>query len=274
MVFWLLTELHPLTGKRQALDYPIAIQKGSLKAISPHEWPKLLGALTWFVELLTLELEMSRVEQERALIDTENADLIFFEYLTGAYQIFMNGVDDTSALDRDLALKFDGKNAQIEEENATLERSMGVLSKDIRKLEEFAAKLPELKKKRVELVADIDKLKDFAARLEDHKSEVQRKLATHETDLAAKRKRLEQLMKEKAALQKQLDKQEASGIDFRKMVKDREELDEVVSSLRTQREMAVRMMSESEIQLGKQVGVVCRLGRRGLHLSHRRCSWR
>lgn len=240
----------------KAIDYPIQINKASLKVISQHDWPKLLGALTWLVELLLLDEQMSREKEEAALIDSEDAEVIFFEYLSEAYMLFMGGEDDLSPLDNKLAVKFEEKNVQIEEENAALERSMNVLQRDIKKLEDWATKLPELKKKKADLSADISKLNDFAANLEDYLAGVQRKLQGHETDLAGKKKRLEQLQKEKQALQKRLDAQEASGLDVRQMIKDRVELDEQVTALRSKREMAAKMMMEHEIQLGKQIEIV------------------
>lgn len=240
----------------RALEYPIVLQKADLKVISPIQWPKLLAALTWLVELLQWEETREALESEQAPLDTEDTEAIFFDYLRDAYQMFMDGADDTSALDSRFGAQFEEKNAQIEEECSQLERAMSVLQKDISRLEEQAARLPALRKQKQAYQVDIGKFQDLVAQFEEYIGKVQRKLGGNEKDLAAKKKRLESLMREKESLQARLDAQEATGVDYRKMVQDRMDLEEKAAQLRQTREMAVRMMEENEISLQKLLEVV------------------
>jgi kinetochore protein NDC80 len=239
----------------RSLEYPIAIQKGELKVISQHHWPRLLAALTWLVDLVQFDETRTALNEEMPL-DTEDTEGIFFEYLSGSYQIFMEGHDDTSELDARFTAQFEEKNKEIEEECQQFQRTNAVLHKDITKLEEQAARLPTLRKQKYLFQEDVGKFTELVAEFEGYVAKVQRKLTTNEKDLAAKKKRLEALTKERESLQARLDQQEKSGVDYRKMVADKVELELQLTQLRTARDMAQKMCGEHEIALGKLLEVV------------------
>lgn len=240
----------------KSIEYPVAISKASLKVISPNEWPKLLGALVWLVELLCIDTQLAREKEELALLDQGDGEAVFFEYLRDAYAVFMAGQDATPELDAQLALQFDAKNAQVEQDIAQDERTVATLQKDIVRLEEQVARLPALKKQRAALQDDVAKFAKFNAELDEYVHDVQRKLAANEKDVSAKRKRLEQLLAELATLQKRMDAQVATGIDFRAKVAERAELEEHLAQLRSKRDMTAKVMGENQIQLGKSVELV------------------
>ena len=239
------------------LEYPIAIQKGELKVISQHHWPRLLAALTWFVELLQYdETKEAVLAEEQMEVDADDSEAVFFEYLRSSYREFMDGEDDTSNVDRKFAAQFEEKNKEIEEESTQLERASMTLQKDIAKLEEAAQRLPELRKTKHTYTTDVGKFNDLVGEFEEYIGKINRKLAQSEKDLATKKKRLEALLKEKETLQVRLDAQESSGIDYRKMVQDRLDLDEQVAQLRAARDMATRIHSEREISHTKLLEAV------------------
>jgi kinetochore protein NDC80 len=257
------------------LDYPIAIQKGELKVISQHHWPRLLAALSWY-KYLSLHLcciflkknafferlvdlvqwDLTKAVQQEDPLETEDTEGIFFEYLSASYRQFMDNIDDTSELDAKFMGQFEDKNRQIEQECTQLERANAVLQKDISRLEQQASQLPAFRKQKGMLQEDIVKLTEFVASLEEYEVKVQRKMATNEKDLAAKKKRLEALQKEKESLQTRLSAQEASGIDCAKMMREQSEFEEQLTKLRQKREMARQMRGEQEIQMQKLLEVV------------------
>lgn len=238
------------------LEYPIAVQKAELKVISQHQWPRLLAALTWLVDLLQYEETRETLVAEEAVLDTEDSEAVFFDYLSSSYRMFMDGSDDTSDVDQRFAAQFEEKNKQMEEECAQLERANSTLQKDILRLEEQAARLPALRKEKHTKQVDVGKFNDLVAEFDEYIAKIQRKLSKNEKDLAAKKKRLEALLKEKETLQARLDAQESSGIDYRKMVQDRLDLEEQVAQLRAARDMATKIRGEHEIALNKLLEVV------------------
>ncbi len=206
--------------------------------------------------MLVHDKESTDVQAEAAPLETDDTDGIFFEYLKSSYALFLQGRDDTNELDAQFTAQFEDKNRQSEEECAQVERVNAVLRKDIGRLEQEAAKLPALRSQKAALLSDASKLADHVSSLETHVAHVERKLAACEKDLAAKKKRFEALAREKEALQARLGTQEASGVDYAKMMQDQRDLEEKVGQLRQARDMASKMRGEHEIALQKLLEVV------------------
>ncbi len=238
------------------LEYPMPIAKNELKVIAPQQWPKLLAALSWLVDLLMYDEKVVDVQAEAGQLETDDADGVFFEYLRHGYELFLEGVDETPELDQEFTAQFEDKNRQIEEECKELERTNTGLQRDIAKLEQEAARLPTLRSRKAALVSDARKLTDHVASLEEHQAEVERKVVDKEADLTGKKKRLEMLVKEKNVLQTRLTAQEASGEDFGKMMQEQRDLELAVVQLREARDTATKMRGEHEIALQKLLETV------------------
>lgn len=98
------------------MGYPFTLPKASLKnAISPHDWPKLLGSLAWMVDNLNY-FEARSSDEERDAgggfntgfeADEDAAHKMYLDYLARGYKLYMAGHDDTSALDEEMQLTFD-----------------------------------------------------------------------------------------------------------------------------------------------------------------------
>ena len=74
------------------LRYPFKVSKSALQAAgAEHTWPALLGAITWLIELLKYDEEVTTGEGG---IDTEAADKVFFDYLSRAYGAFLSAEDE------------------------------------------------------------------------------------------------------------------------------------------------------------------------------------
>lgn len=127
----------------KSLGYPFQISKTALYAAgAPHTWPALLAALTWLVELLTYQeiVEERDAEAADSLVE-ENAEKLFFNYLSKAYTVFMlddNG--DMSRIDDELDEQFKKRSASVTQTIAELEvrcAAAGWSSSDFRKFDRY-----------------------------------------------------------------------------------------------------------------------------------------
>ena len=88
--------------------------------------------LVWLVDYLVFEEEVARLRGSNAgtldaLVDGEEGEQVFFEYTARAYGDFLEGSDNYTALDEDLADTFQQKNTAVEAEIYRLEKSNGAL---------------------------------------------------------------------------------------------------------------------------------------------------
>ena len=208
------------------------------------------------VDLIQYDETKAVLQTDDAPLETDDTEGIFFDYLSSSYRQFMDGIDDTSELDNKFSAQVEEKNRHIEDECSQLERANSVLQKDIARLEQQASQLPALRKQKGNLQDDFVKFTEFVATLEAYEDKVQRKMASNEKDLAAKKKRLEALLKEKETLGARLAEQEASGIDSAKLMQEQRDLEEKLAQLRQKREMAKQMRGEQEIAMQKLLEVV------------------
>jgi len=208
------------------------------------------------VDLIQYDETKAVLQSEESPMETEDTEGIFFDYLSATYRQFMDGIDDTSELDAKFSAQFEDKNRQIEEECSQLERANSVLQKDISRLEQHATQLPALRKQKNGLQDDLAKFTEFVSQLEAYEDKTQRKLAHFEKDLAAKKKRLEALQKEKEVLGGRLAEQIAAGIDCAKLMQEQRDLEEKLVQLREKKGMAGKMRGEQEIAMQKLLEVV------------------
>ena len=144
----------------QSLGYPFNISKTALYAVgSPHTWPGLLAAVTWLIELLTYDEEVSatkEMEEEEGQKDEEedleklgqNSDKAFFSYLGDAYTAFLSGDDNTyTALEEDLVQNFQAGNVGVERELGRLADENEALQGENDELVKMSSSLPELEKR-------------------------------------------------------------------------------------------------------------------------------
>lgn len=92
-------------GLMKGLRYPFAdsISKTQLHAVgSIHAWPSCLAMLVWMVELILVTERMGAEAEEDHSLGNQ-PDHIFLTFLCRAYQDFLTGNDDQSAMDEDLA---------------------------------------------------------------------------------------------------------------------------------------------------------------------------
>lgn len=72
-----------------------------------HAWPTLLAMLLWLVELILYVDQLdSAVEDTSQLSEAEQAERMFFEYLTKAYTLWLNAEEDSETIDNSLLENF------------------------------------------------------------------------------------------------------------------------------------------------------------------------
>ena len=156
------------------LGYPFQLPKHALRNnIVPHDWPKLLGALTWLVDNCAYQDQMQRREQEAgddfdAEVDEDAANFkMYLDYLARGYKLFLEGVDDMSPLDEQMRLTFDAKNASIEQDVRNLTAEHARLHAEAESLQPEKSVLVAAQTKQAELAADYAKHSGHAHKLQE-----------------------------------------------------------------------------------------------------------
>jgi kinetochore protein NDC80 len=119
----------------RGIRYPFAdqINKSNLFTVgSLHAWPVLLAMLIWMVELIISIQELELAEENNDLDDNQQAERMFFEYLSKAYTTFLNSIEESSSdiIDRPLFEKFEEKDSLVKRDLDTIERDLQHFGKE------------------------------------------------------------------------------------------------------------------------------------------------
>lgn len=179
------------------LGYPANIQPTSLKSVgAPHAWPPMLAALSWLVDLLRYGEAVGEAENEESSFD-DVGERMFFDYLAKGYQLFLRGEDDLSALEEEIAFKFESKNSSLQHDISLLTAANEELSREHHALTDGPSPLEEARKQNEDLRSDQAKFEKHIADLYEH----QRKVTSH---LEAKRVEQAERHAELAVLQEEI----------------------------------------------------------------------
>ncbi|KAG4305374.1 hypothetical protein PORY_000930 [Pneumocystis oryctolagi] len=238
------------------IKYPFAdqISRSQLIAVgSPHSWPSMLSMLHWMVEVISC---IEKLVNKEIYVDDNNdneAERIFFDYLTKAYRVFLSGDDDFSEMEKELELEFEKRNEEILLIIERLEKENETLSETIKNITDSMSSVETLDKERLVLQSDKDKFNQYIQYLETKKKKFIDLNTRLRNELYNKEKELSQLSIEKSELQVQVDAQPISPADVDRMTAERESLVKNLEIVTGKMEESSRQTFEKEILVQKKM---------------------
>jgi len=223
----------------KSLGYPYPISKTALVAAgSPHTWPTLLAALMWLIELLgcedSQEEDILRNEDDATMNSLEEiesrSEKAFFRYLNKAYVAFLSADDPQyEALEEALVEYFEKDNLKIEGEFQRVTETNMEIQEEIKQLLRNGEELPELKQRREDYATDLEKFYDLVKKLEEHKATLRKKVEERTAELVKREEGLQQITAQIDALKRQVQSQEFSVEDIRRMQKEKVRQEESIA---------------------------------------------
>eukprot|EP01134_Creolimax_fragrantissima_P001334 CFRG1334T1 len=239
----------------KGVRYPFAIKQSSLLAFTPMEWPSLLGALHWLVELCTYSQGIGPTPYfSTAISDFEegapshNQNQTIFEYVSRAYANFMQGVGDDDDDDQDISL-FSERKMVLEQRKEQLDRGIEELREELLRYRNEPSPLQEATQMKLDCESDKRK---FVRVIQDY----ERKLQSRSKKLEEKNQLVDQAKKEQAELVVEgahltnvLNNQELSATDVLRINMDREQLKNSLEEAHKQREESDMKLFDREKEI-------------------------
>jgi kinetochore protein NDC80 len=244
------------------LGYPYQISKSNLAAVgSPHAWPSLLASIMWLIELLSydenvLAGELAEEEEDPDSLegDASQSGKAFQSYLGTAYGLFMTGEDDRFAeCEEGFIGAYEAMNTLIKDQTAELDVRSKCLSDEIISVEKRREYLPELQAKEKDYVKDLGKFQQLVEQLENHKEQLDTKVALKEQELQKLLSSIKSVNHEIYALRERVDSQELSPEDVKRMMAERDQLQQAQGQASENRQVLQRRVWESEMALRDRV---------------------
>ncbi|TPX70338.1 hypothetical protein SpCBS45565_g01736 [Spizellomyces sp. 'palustris'] len=243
----------------KGLRYPFAdqISKSHLYSVgSMHAWPTLLAMLTWIVELICCCDAMDNendIDDGTGIQDDVQPEKMFFNYVTQAYGVFLQGDDNYEYMDKELIDSFDRKNEKVLKALERLETEHDALEKEWTHLTESESPVVLLERETRILESDKEKFRQYIQHVEGKIQKFQDAILTLKEDLEAKEKEGEQLADEKAQLQRTVDAQEISPADVDRMTAEREQLNQTLGTVAVKMDEANKSLWDKEITMQKKM---------------------
>eukprot|EP00013_Stygamoeba_regulata_P029722 CAMPEP_0177652514 /NCGR_PEP_ID=MMETSP0447-20121125/13178_1 /TAXON_ID=0 /ORGANISM="Stygamoeba regulata, Strain BSH-02190019" /LENGTH=693 /DNA_ID=CAMNT_0019155779 /DNA_START=246 /DNA_END=2327 /DNA_ORIENTATION=- len=233
------------------LHYPAQLQRSQLNSLSaPHCWKNVLGALRWLTELVVIVTTTSS-EGMTDVEEQENPEKMFFSYLGKAYEAYLRGDDEAQfeKLESSLVEKFEQKTAQEKQAVDELEMELSDLQKEIDSLYESEETVEKLSKHMKTLCNDEQKFVKYISELDQHRDEVASRTEAMKQELEGRRAQKLELEQEKLRLQTVVANQELSTADVEKMNSEKRQLEQVLESMRRQREQIDAQCADTSSRL-------------------------
>lgn len=244
------------------LGYPYQISKANIAAVgSPHAWPSLLASIMWLLELLsydeiTIEQELVANEQDpdADADDPENAQKSFKNYLGEAYGLFMTGEDDQFAdCEENFVAAHKRTSDLIKDQVIELQMINKALHGDIINVEKRREYLPELEAKEKDYLKDLGKFQQLVEQLENHKEQLDNKVCVKEQDSLKLQISINSASQDIEALRERVNSQELSPDDVKRMMAERDQLQQAQGQASENRQLLQRRVWESEMALRDRV---------------------
>ncbi|KNC80219.1 hypothetical protein, variant [Sphaeroforma arctica JP610] len=239
----------------KGVRYPFVLKQSSLLAFTPMEWPSLLGALHWLVELCQYNEGIgpapyfySVSEFDEGVPRDAQAQHVF-EYVSKAYASFMLGTGDDDDDDgTDLTL-FSRRKDSLLERKQQIDQSIDRLKNESVRYTQGPTPLQEATQMKADCESDMRK---FVRVIQDY----ERKLMSRQKKLAEKTALVEQARKEAAQLQAEsshlnnvLANQELSPTDVLRINMDRAHLKKSLEDAQKQKEDSDMKLFEREKEI-------------------------
>ncbi|EDQ92109.1 uncharacterized protein MONBRDRAFT_22944 [Monosiga brevicollis MX1] len=240
------------------LGYPFPIKKSTIFASgSSHNWPKLLGALTWLVDatrFLDMEDEiitLTRISEN--IFDPQDSDLFFsadiFDHGIQSYADFMSGHIDKPSCE----LLFAGRMEELVNTHAHLEEKHQGCIEELQKLEAECPALSAIETKRSALQEDRTRFLELIKTLKQHQERYQLKTAQTMQAITEKEQELEALNAEIAKLKVMRDQQEMTTADVERINAKQRQLERDLDLAEQRKDQLEQDLCKVEIDISKTV---------------------
>jgi len=240
----------------KSLKYPTPINKSALIAVgSPHTWPHLLAAIHWLMELILHdEIVASKETPEGLGREGDNpGEKLFLDYLGKAYQSYLAGEDNFSALECELSSTLQAKTNHLQGTVKELQDSIASLNAEVTALRTAPNRVEELEKRISDYKSDLQKFEQVCVDLDNYKAALEKKISEQRDELQVAEAEFESLSAEKEECAAILEEQDEKDIDAERIAKDKEKLEDAQKHATSLRIAAEQTTWEIETRLNKRL---------------------
>lgn len=239
----------------RVLKYQPVIKKSDLSTsvAAPMAWPHFLGFLAWFVELLLYdEVAASKVTPEGLGRDGDQTEKQFMDFLGKAYQGYLNGSDDFTALEEELTMALRERGRAVEEDIQSLESDIMQLQENLEPLKAEQNRLELHEKKKAEFLSDVQKFEHVIAELGTYKAALEKKIKEQQGEIQMQDAEYDKYTQEKTQCLAIIEEQDLNNIDADRIAKEKAQLEEAQIHASSLRLTAEQNAWEVETRLNKR----------------------
>jgi kinetochore protein NDC80 len=252
----------------KTLGYPFKLNRSTLISCGSHSnWPKMLGALHFLLEIVTLQQTVdidSQIFGEGASGNgfeedqsTSQRNQLMFEYMQEAYRAFLTGDDDLKAqLDDDMLAQYQDANDDIREMKETLADQNEQLSLELEQLQSSANPQDQLIAKQQVFTTDVAKFQTLIQKLIIHQKKMMAKAEETKLELERRKEESVSFTVEIDRLQSLFDRQELNQADVQRMKTARSKLDDQMISIQKRKEDMDQRAWKQEVMLSKRLEAI------------------
>ncbi|CAI2161354.1 8975_t:CDS:2 [Funneliformis geosporum] len=232
-----IVRLEDIAGALKTIRYPFVhdISKSSLQAVGNQQtWP------------LLLEIEQHEMTLESA----------FFSYLSSAYELFLNGVDEFPEQEEELAVNFDYLCENLIKHSEELQKNVDELEGELGRMNETKDPLMEVRNENQTLRSDADKFNNYTKHLEDKIKKLNDAIRKLEEQHKDTEKQLTETESEKETIQIQVNNQSISPDDVERMHKESEQIANTRNSIAAKMKERNKLKWEKGLEFEKEVAEV------------------
>ena len=257
-------EIPPLLKQ---LHYPFekSITKSQIAAVGGNNWHTFLGLLHWLMQLAQMMEGYAKGDFDFATADMGHdvsSDRIIFDFLTNAYQDWLNvpdGADDDAAdqviqhhVDR-MAARFKEVNKDLLDDVDMLEGEKQALLQQIEELERGTEKSKQLDERLAMLKEDTDKHEDWCGKVENKINKYQDKIKRLEEEIKKVDTETEESKDEKRSYQQAISDRGITIQDLDRMTSETERLEGSRRAIRDRLDETKLQLAEKEVDASRKL---------------------
>ncbi|KAL2015447.1 hypothetical protein VTK56DRAFT_5409 [Thermocarpiscus australiensis] len=257
-------EVPPLL-KQLRYPYERSITKSQIAAVGGQNWSTFLGLLHWMMQLAQMLERYSCNQYDDACLEAGvdvAGDNIIFDFLTNAYQDWLNMDDDAGDEDvektlaphvQGMARAFERSNAKYMQELEILEGEHARLLKDIEDLEKSTPDPAVLDNHFKIMEEDKAKFEEYNTLAQQRSEKYESRIQVLQEELDKLQAELREAEDERRRLQKAVDDQGISMQDIDRMTAERERLQKSIESAGQRLADAKHKVAERELEASERL---------------------
>ncbi|KAK3381365.1 HEC/Ndc80p family-domain-containing protein [Podospora didyma] len=255
----------PLILKQLRYPYEKSITKSQIAAVGGQNWSTFLGLLHWMMQLADMMQRYASHHYDDACIEAGvdvAGDHIIFDFLTNAYQDWLNMDDEAGDEDveralvphvQDMARAFERSNAKYIQELNILEGENARLLKEIHDLEKSTPDPAVLDNHFKIMEEDKIKFEEYNTLAMQRSDKYETRIQVLQEELDKLHVELKEVDDERRRLQKAVDDQGISMQDIDRMTSERERLQKSIESAAQRLEDVKKKVTEKEIEASQKL---------------------